>query len=158
VARDPSDEERMAFISDWQRQVRCDPQRISMAELCRHYGVSRRCGYALVERYEALGQTTPAEHYTSSGRPTAAGSPSPSIQPTARSAGSLQRRDQVARQPRLPRRGPDRRAHWHRGTDDELFIVSYGPIELGWLDNAANFTARRSGLEPRPSPQPQPPG
>jgi hypothetical protein len=43
-------------------------------------------------------------------------------------------------------------------SDDELFIVSYGPIELGWLDKAANFTARRSGLEPRPSPQPQPPG
>ena len=48
-------EERMAFISDWQRQVRCYPQRISMAELCRHYGVSRRCGYALVERYKQKG-------------------------------------------------------------------------------------------------------
>jgi hypothetical protein len=43
-------------------------------------------------------------------------------------------------------------------SDDGLFIVSYGPIELGWLDKAANFTARRSGLRPAPSPQPQPPG
>ena len=48
-------EERMAFISDWQRQVRCEPQQISMAELCRNYGVSRRSGYALVERYERKG-------------------------------------------------------------------------------------------------------
>lgn len=48
-------EERMAFISDWQRQVRCDPQQMSMSELCRHYGVSRRCGYALVDRYERKG-------------------------------------------------------------------------------------------------------
>jgi hypothetical protein len=46
-------EERMAFISDWQRQVRCDPQRISMAELCRNYGVSRRSGYATVLFHDA---------------------------------------------------------------------------------------------------------
>ena len=48
-------EERMAFISDWQRQVRCEPQQMSMSELCRHYGVSRRCGYGLVDRYERKG-------------------------------------------------------------------------------------------------------
>jgi putative transposase len=48
-------EERMAFISDWRRQVRGDPQQVSMAELCRNYGVSRRCGYALIDRYERKG-------------------------------------------------------------------------------------------------------
>jgi hypothetical protein len=43
-------------------------------------------------------------------------------------------------------------------SDDGLFIVSYGPIELGWIDQAANFIARRSSANPAPSPQPQPPG
>ena len=48
-------EERMAFISDWRRLVRSDPQQLSMAELCRNYGVSRKSGYALVGRYEEKG-------------------------------------------------------------------------------------------------------
>ena len=47
-------EERMAFISDWRRLVRTT-QEFSMAELCRHYGVSRKSGYALVARYEETG-------------------------------------------------------------------------------------------------------
>lgn len=48
-------EERMAFISDWRRLVRSNPQHLSMAELCRNYGVSRKSGYALVRRYEDKG-------------------------------------------------------------------------------------------------------
>ena len=43
-------------------------------------------------------------------------------------------------------------------TEEGLFAVSYGPIELGWLDDTANFTARRAGIDPRPTPQPQPQG
>jgi len=43
-------------------------------------------------------------------------------------------------------------------TEDRLFAVSYGPIQLGWLDEVAKFTARRVGIDPRPTPQPQPQG
>ena len=60
-------EERMAFISDWRRLVRSDPQGCSMAELCRNYGVSRKSGYALVGRYldrgvSALSDASHAAH------------------------------------------------------------------------------------------------
>lgn len=108
--------------------------------------------------HEALGQTTPAEHYTASDR---------------RYSGRL-------REPEYPTDHEVRRVRsngeikWQGSfvflgealigepvgiaeSDDGLFIVSYGPIELGWLDMAANFTARRSRLRPEPPPQPQPP-
>src|SRR5439155_15952185 len=39
-------DERMSFIVDWQRDE------TTFAELCRHYGVSRRTGYKWVERFE----------------------------------------------------------------------------------------------------------
>ena len=43
-------DERMSFIVDWRDGVMG-----SFAELCRYYGVSRRTGYKLVERYELEG-------------------------------------------------------------------------------------------------------
>jgi putative transposase len=42
-------EEKRRFIEEWQRDE------MSFAELCRCYGVSRKTGYELVERYEAEG-------------------------------------------------------------------------------------------------------
>ena len=42
-------DEKLAFIADWQRDE------MSFAELCRYYGVSRQAGYELVARYEADG-------------------------------------------------------------------------------------------------------
>ena len=41
--------EKRHFIEDWQRQE------MSFAELCRCYGVSRKTGYEVVERYKAAG-------------------------------------------------------------------------------------------------------
>ena len=42
-------DERMAFIVDWRRQE------YTMAELCRRYGVSRKIGYKLRDRFVAEG-------------------------------------------------------------------------------------------------------
>ncbi len=42
-------EERIRFIHDWQKQ------QDSMAELCRHYGISRRVGYKWLARYKQDG-------------------------------------------------------------------------------------------------------
>ena len=42
-------DERMAFIVDWQREE------YGMAELCRRYGVSRKTGYQLRDRFMAEG-------------------------------------------------------------------------------------------------------
>ena len=46
--RSPMDE-RLQFISDYQRQI------FTMTELCARYNVSRKTGYALVDRYEREG-------------------------------------------------------------------------------------------------------
>lgn len=46
--RSPMDE-RVQFISDYRRQL------FTMTELCERYGVSRKTGYALIERYERDG-------------------------------------------------------------------------------------------------------
>jgi transposase InsO family protein len=46
---------KVAFIADWKRLVASDPQQVSMAELCRNYGISRQSGYELVERYRGEG-------------------------------------------------------------------------------------------------------
>lgn len=46
--RSPMDE-RVQFISDYRRQL------FTMTELCERYGVSRKTGYALIERYEREG-------------------------------------------------------------------------------------------------------
>ena len=46
--RSPMDE-RVQFISDYRRQF------FTMTELCERYGVSRKTGYALLERYEREG-------------------------------------------------------------------------------------------------------
>lgn len=53
-------EERMAFISDWRREVK-GSGRLSMAELCRRYGISRKGGYALLRRYEERGAAALAD-------------------------------------------------------------------------------------------------
>jgi putative transposase len=42
-------DERMAFIVDWQREE------MTIADLCRFYGVSRKTGYKWIERFEAEG-------------------------------------------------------------------------------------------------------
>lgn len=42
-------DERMSFIVDWRREE------LSVAALCRQYGVSRKTGYKWIERYEASG-------------------------------------------------------------------------------------------------------
>jgi putative transposase len=42
-------DERMSFIVDWRREE------LSVAALCREYGVSRKTGYKWMERFEALG-------------------------------------------------------------------------------------------------------
>jgi transposase InsO family protein len=42
-------DERVQFISDYQRQL------FTMTELCERYGVSRKTGYALINRYETEG-------------------------------------------------------------------------------------------------------
>jgi putative transposase len=46
--RSPMDE-RLQFISDYQRQL------CTMTALCDRYGISRKTGYAVVGRYEAEG-------------------------------------------------------------------------------------------------------
>ena len=46
--RSPMDE-RVQFISDYQRQL------FTMTELCDRYGISRKTGYAVVDRYDADG-------------------------------------------------------------------------------------------------------
>src|SRR5581483_6759158 len=46
--RSPMDE-RLQFVSDYQRQL------FTMTELCDRYGISRKTGYALVDRYEREG-------------------------------------------------------------------------------------------------------
>jgi putative transposase len=46
--RSPMDE-RVQFISDYQRQL------FTMTELCDRYGISRKTGYAVVDRYEVEG-------------------------------------------------------------------------------------------------------
>ena len=48
--RSPMDE-RVQFISDYRRQL------FTMTALCQRYGVSRKTGYALIDRYEAEGVT-----------------------------------------------------------------------------------------------------
>ena len=109
--------------------------------------------------HEALGQTTPAEHYTSSGRPYSGRLTEPEY-PADREVRRVRSNGEIKWQGNLVFLGEALIGEpvGIEETDDELFIVFYGPIELGWLDKAANFTARRSGLDPRPSPQPQPPG
>jgi putative transposase len=42
-------EERMAFVVEWQRGE------MTMSDLCRHFGVSRKTGYQLIERFTADG-------------------------------------------------------------------------------------------------------
>src|SRR5262249_18679969 len=42
-------EQRVAFIKDWLRQI------LSMTELCQRYGISRKTGYKLVERFNRFG-------------------------------------------------------------------------------------------------------
>ncbi len=109
--------------------------------------------------HEALGQTTPAEHYTSSGRCYSGRLREPEY-PADHEVRRVRSNGEIKWQGCLVFLGealigePVGIAE----SDDELFIVSYGPIELGWLDKAANFTARRSRLTPAPSTQPQPPG
>jgi len=38
-------EERMRFVRDYEREE------MTMAELCRFYGIARKTGYAMVERW-----------------------------------------------------------------------------------------------------------
>ena len=42
-------DERLSFIMNWREDE------VSMSELCRRYGVSRKTGYKWVDRYEAAG-------------------------------------------------------------------------------------------------------
>jgi transposase InsO family protein len=109
--------------------------------------------------HEALGQTPPASHYTAS---------------TRRYSGRL-------REPEYPSAWLVRRVRrkgdikW-RGEylylsealagepialepiDDEGWLIHYGPIALGTLDQRSKFARLRAGTRPRPEPQPQPPG
>jgi len=48
-------DERVRFIADWQRQG------LSVSELCRRYGISRKTGYKWIARYEAEGCSGLAE-------------------------------------------------------------------------------------------------
>jgi putative transposase len=49
-------DEKKDFIEEWKRQE------VSLAELCRGYGISRQTGYKWVERYELEGESGLEEH------------------------------------------------------------------------------------------------
>jgi transposase InsO family protein len=42
--------------------------------------------------------------------------------------------------------------------DDDCWLLHFGPIALGSLDQRGNFIKFRAGTRPRPEPQPKPPG
>jgi putative transposase len=110
--------------------------------------------------HEALGQTPPAQHY----RP-------PAVRPYT---GRLREPEYAAdRQVRCVRQNGE--IKWRNelifisealvgepialcDNDDGTWQLSYGPIELGTIDAAGKFAARKSGTRPRLAPQPQPPG
>ena len=109
--------------------------------------------------HEALGQSPPADHYTSSGRSYSGRLTEPEY-PTDHEVRRVRTTGQIKWKGNLVFLGEALTGEpvGIEETEDELFVVSYGPIQLGWLDQAANFTARRSGIDPRPAPQSQPPG
>ena len=49
-------DEKKEFIEEWKRQE------VSLAELCRGYGISRQTGYKWLERYELEGELGLEEH------------------------------------------------------------------------------------------------
>jgi transposase InsO family protein len=55
-------DERMSFIVDWQREE------LSMAALCRRYGVSRKTGYKWLDRFEAFGLEGLKDHSSAAHR------------------------------------------------------------------------------------------
>jgi putative transposase len=109
--------------------------------------------------HEALGQTPPAAHYAPSARSYSGRLREPEY-PTAwlvrrvRGKGDIKWRgdylylsealagEPIALEP----------------TDDERWLLHYGPILLGTLDQRGKFARLRAGTRPRPEPQPQPPG
>jgi len=111
--------------------------------------------------HEALGQTVPAQHYNP-----------PATRPYT---GRLREPDYPA--DRLVRRvRSNGEIKWGgelifisealvgepvalcEGDDDGRWQVFYGPIELGIIDAAGTFAARKAGTRPRLARQPQPPG
>lgn len=118
-----------------------------------------RCMFNEERPHEALGQTTPAEHYTPSGRSYSGRLREPEY-PDGHEVRRVRSNGEIKWQGCLVFLGEALIGEpiGIEESDDGLFIVSYGPIELGWLDRAANFTARRSSTDPAPSTQPQPPG
>jgi transposase InsO family protein len=109
--------------------------------------------------HEALGQTPPAEHYQPQPRPYSGRLREPDYGD-----------DQQVR--RVRRNGEIK---WHGGLvflsevlvgepvgleeiDDRLWLVRYGPIELGTIGPQGPLQRRKAGTRPRLAPKPQPPG
>ena len=109
--------------------------------------------------HEALGQTPPAEHYVPGGRSYRGRLTEPAY-PADQEVRRVRTTGEIKWQGSLVFLGEALIGEpvGIEETEDALFLVSYGPIQLGWLDNDANFTARRAGVDPSPAPQPQPPG
>ncbi len=109
--------------------------------------------------HEALGQTSPAEHYAPSSRRYCGRLKEPEY-PADQEVRRVRSTGEIKWQGKLVFLGEALIGEpvGIDETDDALFLVTYGPIQLGWLDSDANFTARRGGVDPTPAPQPQPPG
>ncbi len=109
--------------------------------------------------HEALGQTPPAQHY----------------QPSSRSYSGRLREPDYAGDEEVRRVRHNGEIKWQgrlvflgealigepvglAETEDGVWQVRYGPIELGCIDAAGKFVRRKAGVHPRLAPQPQPPG
>ncbi len=109
--------------------------------------------------HEALGQTSPAEHYRPSGRSYRGRLTEPEY-PLDQEVRRVRTTGEIKWKGNLVFIGEALIGEpvGIDETEDGLFLVAYGPVQLGWLDREANFTARRAGVDPSTAPQPQPPG
>lgn len=115
-------DERMRFVTDWERDL------YSMVELCERYGVSRKTGYKWVERYEREGvdglrERSRAPHHCPH-----------RIAPDVAAAICAGRRQH-------PSWGPEKILHWLRRRDPEL--------ELPATSTAGDLLARRGLVKKR---------
>jgi transposase InsO family protein len=140
------------------KQETASPPAASLRAQQRRFDAFRR--YFNEERpHEALGQRPPAEHYNPppraySGRPREPDYGDDWQVRRVRHNGEIKWRGRLVFLSEVLAGEPVGLEE----TDDDRWIVCYGPIELGSLDPAGKFHRPQAGARPRLRPQPQPPG
>jgi putative transposase len=142
------------------KQETANPPAASLRQQQRRFDAFRRL-FNEERPHEALGQTPPAQHYNP---------------PATRSYHGRLREPEYASDHEVRRVRHNGEIRWRnelifisqvlvgepvglREIDDKgHWQVCYGPIELGIIDAAAKFAARKAGTRPRLARQPQPPG